>query len=223
MILLSFIIWVLLGLPIACMPMIYAKLGVNEGVAEYAIRYTRYTYPFLFFDLLCLAYLTYAGAQKVVSYSVYSVLPAMLTQGLLLKLLFSKYDFNAILMANGAMFIVRFLFAWGLVTKSGRFQKFDDVRFFSKETITNIGPMVKIGCQGVAMGVWSWYTYDMFGLMASRMGDQEVAAAAVMRIVAMSSIMIPAGLMSACGIYVGISVGAGQARAATQYYYAALV
>ena len=68
------------------------------------------------------------------------------------------------------------------------------------------------------MGVWSWYCYDLFALMASFMGEEEVAAAAVMRIMAMSMVMIPGGFSSACGIQVAAAVGSGQARAAMQYY-----
>ena len=197
MILLSTIIWCLFGIPIFCMPMIYSKLGVDEGVAAYAIKYTRYTYPFLLLDFIGLAYLSYAGAQKVVSFSVFSVVPAMACQAITLKILYSSYGwgFESILAANGAMFVVRFLVSWSLVTKGGRFKSFDDVYFFSRETIANICPMVTIGCQGVAMGVWGWYCYDIFGLMASRMGEEEVAAASVMRIVAMSAVMIPIGIV----------------------------
>ena len=77
MIFLAVIIWGILGIPIYCMPLIYGKLGVNEGVAVYAIKYTRYTYPFLLFDFVGLSYLSYAGAMKVVSYSVLSMVPAM--------------------------------------------------------------------------------------------------------------------------------------------------
>ena len=225
MILLSVIIWCVLGIPIFCMPLIYSKLAVEEGVAAYALKLTRYTYPFLLFDLVGLSYLSYAGAQKVVSYIVYATLPAMACQAITLKILYSSYDwgFDSILAANGVMFIVRFLMSWGLVTKSGRFKSFDDVYFFSRETIANVGPMVTIGCQGVAMGVWKWYCYDIFGLMASRMGEEEVAAAAVMRIVAMSAVMIPIGIADAGCILISISLGAGKARQAMQYYTAALV
>ena len=225
MILLSVIIWCVLGIPIFCMPLIYSKLAVDEGVAAYALKYTRYTYPFLLLDLIGLSYLTYAGAQKVVSFSVLSVLPAMACQAITLKVLYSSYGwgFESILAANGVMFVVRLLMAWALVTKSGKFKPFDDVYFFSRETVANIGPMVTIGCQGVAMGVWGWYCYDIFGLMASRMGEEEVGAAAVMRIVAMSAVMIPIGITNAGGLLITISLGAGKARQAMQYYTAALV
>ena len=53
---------------------------------------------------------------------VYSMIPAMMTQCTLLWIFYSKLDwgFDALLVANSAMFIVRYLASWALVTKSGK-------------------------------------------------------------------------------------------------------
>ena len=59
------------------------------------------------------------------------------------------------------------------------------------------------------MGVWAVWSYDIFALMASLMGKDEVAASGVMRIMAMMMLTIPGSIVRACGIHVATTLGAG--------------
>ena len=77
--------------------------------------------------------------------------------------------------ATASMFLVRGIVAMTLVCCTTRFKWFDDVRFFSKETFSNIGPLLAMNLKSVAMGVWGWWAFDFFTLMASYLGPTEVA------------------------------------------------
>lgn len=70
----------------------------------------------------------------------------------------------------------------------------------------------------LAMGVWGWWAFDIFTLIASYMGPAVIAAQTILRAIGLMTFMLPVGIMSACGTLVGNAVGAGRPDHAIQYY-----
>jgi len=42
----------------------------------------------------------------------------------------------------------------------------DDVKLMSKETVSNLGPMIKVCFMSMLMGVWGWWAFEIFTFMA---------------------------------------------------------
>ena len=120
------------------------------------------------------------------------------------------------------MFLIKFVTGIALVRCGGRFEEFPDVRLVSMETISNTKPMILIGVKGIFMGVWFWWAYDIFGLMASFLGSEAMAACTIMRNIGFLMLGWPLGCAFACTLYLTNAVGAGQAKIAMQYYKVAV-
>ena len=58
----------------------------------------------------------------------------------------------------------------------GTIPTFSDVYLFSRETVSNLMPILKLDLKSVAMGVWGWWAFDLYTLMASYLGTDEVGA-----------------------------------------------
>jgi len=70
----------------------------------------------------------------------------------------------------------------------------------------------------LAMGVWGWWAFDIFTLIASYMDTTIIAAQTILRSIGLLTFMLPVGIMSACGTLIGNSVGAGRGDHALLYY-----
>ena len=42
----------------------------------------------------------------------------------------------------------------------------DDVLMFSNETVSNLGPMIKVCLMSMFMGIWGWWAFEIFTFMA---------------------------------------------------------
>jgi MATE family multidrug resistance protein len=73
------------------------------------------------------------------------------------------------------------------------------------------------------MGVWGWWAFDIFTLIASYMAISIVAAQTILRTIGLITFMLPVGISSACSTLVGNSVGEGSADRAIQYYKTCMV
>lgn len=71
---------------------------------------------------------------------------------------------------------------------------------------------------GMLMGVWGWWAFDFFTLMASYLSITIVSAQTIMRSLGLMTFMIPVGFSTACGILVGKSIGRGS-EAQVKFYY----
>ena len=92
--------------------------------------------------------------------------------------------FTSVVWANCCMHLAAFIVSFYVVKIKKTFEKFPDVRLFSLETVSNTMPMLKIGLAGIAFGIWGSYCYDIFAFMASFLGEKEMAAAAIMKVIA---------------------------------------
>lgn len=70
----------------------------------------------------------------------------------------------------------------------------------------------------LAMGVWGWWAFDIFTLIATYMDTAVIAAQTILRTLGLITFMLPVGIMSASGTLIGNSVGAGKADHAIIYY-----
>jgi len=70
----------------------------------------------------------------------------------------------------------------------------------------------------LAMGVWGWWAFDIFTLIASYMNTAAIAAQTILRTLGLITFMLPVGIMSASGTLIGNSVGAGRGDHAVLYY-----
>ena len=70
----------------------------------------------------------------------------------------------------------------------------------------------------LAMGVWGWWAFDIFTLIATYMDTAVIAAQTILRTLGLITFMLPVGIMSASGTLIGNSVGAGRADHAILYY-----
>lgn len=59
-------------------------------------------------------------------------------------------------------------FIW---VKSDNFTFYDDVHLFSRETTTNLGPLIKLSIQSMFMGIWGWWAFEIFTFMATYLGE----------------------------------------------------
>jgi len=74
----------------------------------------------------------------------------------------------------------------------------------------------------LAMGVWGWWAFDIFTLIASYLGTAVIAAQTSLRTLGLITYMLPIGIMSASGTLIGNSVGAGRADHAIVYHNTAM-
>ena len=58
----------------------------------------------------------------------------------------------------------------------GSIPTFSDVHLFSKETVSNLKPILELGLKSVTMGVWAFWAFDLNTLIASYLGPKEVGA-----------------------------------------------
>lgn len=65
---------------------------------------------------------------------------------------------------------------------------------------------MSLECTG--LGVWSWWAFDIFTLMASYMSINDLAAQTVLRNIGLLTFMIPVGIAISSMILVGNMIGA---------------
>lgn len=115
--------------------------------------------------------------------------------------------FRGIVLATGLMFICRASVNVGMVHFRNDVRKHDDVYLFSKETVSNLSPLVKKSFAAMSMSIWGWWSFDIFTLMATYIGPAEAGAQTIMRSIGLLTFMMPAGFASGSSIMMGKSVG----------------
>jgi len=70
----------------------------------------------------------------------------------------------------------------------------------------------------MSMGVWGWWAFDIFTLIASYMATDAVAAQTILRGLGLITFMLPVGITSACTTLIGNAVGEQSEDKARQYY-----
>jgi MATE family multidrug resistance protein len=94
---------------------------------------------------------------------------------------------------------------------------------FAKESTENLGRQFNIDFMGMLMGVWGWWAFDIFTLMASYLSITAISAQTIMRSIGLLTYMIPVGLELSLGILLGNAIGAGSVYKFKFYYKLSLV
>ena len=134
------------------------------------------------------------------------------------------WGFTGICWATGMVFVGRLLATQlFLVAKADNFTFYEDVRIFSKETITNLSPLVKLSMQTMFMGIWGWWAFEIFTFMATYLGEVSCAAQSQMRSIGLLSFMLPYGYSVATAILCGNVIGEFKPKLALTLYKVCLL
>lgn len=98
------------------------------------------------------------------------------------------------------------------------FEELKDVTLFSKETVSNLRNQTELGLSSAAMGIWGWWAFEIFTLIASYLSEEVIAAQTIMRTLGLLTFMIPVGFSFAASIKVGHFIGSNNI-AGIMYYF----
>ncbi len=116
--------------------------------------------------------------------------------------------YKGVMLATGIMFVFRFLVNYLLIEfYCDKVSKHDDVYLFSRETVTNVWPLLRKSFASMLLSIWGWWAFDIFTLMATYIGATEAGAQTIMRSIGLMTFMMPAGFSGGCNIMVGKSIG----------------
>jgi Na+-driven multidrug efflux pump len=115
--------------------------------------------------------------------------------------------YRGVILATGLMFFVRACVNISLVEMRNDVRKHSDVHFFSKETVTNLGPLFFKSLSSMFLGVWGWWSFDIFTLMATYIGPAAAGGQTIMRSIGLLTFMMPASFSSSAAITIGKSIG----------------
>ena len=80
------------------------------------------------------------------------------------------------------------------------------VRLFHRESVTSLMQQFQLGVNQLLWGVWGWWAFDVFTLVASYASPIELGAQTIMRAIGLMTFMVPVGISTACTILVGRSI-----------------
>ena len=205
-------IWVLIGIPIFYLESIYLFFGQDPVTAENAASFMQTVYPFLFIDALAMPCEVFATNQKVASIGAVSIWGSTIYYAFASFYLYSVKDLGlaGIAYAIGSMFMLRALIILFMVHCTSIFEKFDDCHLISKETFTNMGPLLDMDMKSFAMTIWTMWAFDFIVLMATYLGTEALAAQTIIRSIALLTFMLAIGYSFSCKIFIGASVGEGK-------------
>ena len=171
----TYFLW---GLLVLNIDVVYEAIGQDHKVKVLATRFVHILYPCYFFETLANVYNTaFAVSCRVMHYMVISLFIGSicyLSATYYLQVVLD-WGFDGICYATGLMLCTRGLIAICCVKFGGRFPSFPDVHLFSRETIANAGSLIQQDIKSVAMAVWSFWAFEVFTIMASYLGVDNVA------------------------------------------------
>ena len=134
--------------------------------------------------------------------------------------LYYAYDlgYTGVIWSTAMVFVGRFIGVQAFIRCNSSLQYCDDVLFFTKETFSNLGDMVRVSVHSMFMGIWGWWAFEILTFMAMYLGKQEAAAQSIMRSMGLLTYMLPVGYSFASAILSGNSIGAGRPNEAITYY-----
>ena len=162
---------------------IYRAIGQSEELTHYAAQYVHILMPFVYFEFLSASLNQYAVSQRVRCNGTYANAAAFVSHGLFTFIFYFwlDYGFAGLCWSQGITMFVRFLVNWYCVRFRNNFRTFDDLYFFSSETVTDLGPQIKNSLKVLSQGVWEPWGVHIFTLMASYMGSNIIAAQSIQR------------------------------------------
>ena len=166
--------------------------------------------PFVFLELMNWPVLQFCTSQRQMGVQLASVAGGAIVHSIMIGVFYFWLDwgYTGVIWATACVFIARFLIAqtWIRVFSSS-FHWFDDVQLFSRETVSNLKPMVVLCIGSMFMGIWGWWAFDIFTFMAQYLGETQAATQSIMRSIGLLTFMLPVGYSSASGILSGNAIG----------------
>ena len=153
-------------------------MGQDDTMADYATMYVHYTIPFVYFYYISQIFNSFANNQEVTWYGLVSAVTGTICHAIMIGIFYFSLEmgFKGVILATGLMFFVRFLVNFSLVTFRDDVKKYDDVHLFSRETVQNLGPLVRKCFASMSLGVWGWWSFDIFTLMATYISPSAAGA-----------------------------------------------
>lgn len=210
----------ILVIPLLFVRKIYEAMGQDDEVADYAALYVYFTLPSVYFFFISRIYTDFASQQEVTHYGMWGMIASTVMHAISILVLYVwlDYGFHAIVISTGIMFFVRFCVSYSLVNYAGDIQRYDDVRLFSRESCTNVLPLLRKSLASLALGVWGWWSFDIFTLMSTYISTVAAGAQTIMRSIGLLTFMIPVGFALGSGILMGKSIGQKNTELVLQYY-----
>ena len=176
--------------------------------------------PFIYFYFIGQIYESSANSQLVTWYGLVAVISSTVSHFIMIGIFYFWLDmgYQGVILATALMFVFRFAANFSLVTFREDVKKFDDVYLFSRETVSNLGPLVRKGFAAMSLGVWGWWSFDIFTLMATYIGASAAGAQTCMRSIGLLTFMMPVGFANGAAIVIGKSIGQERKNLAMQYY-----
>ena len=134
-----------------------------------------------------------------------------------------NYGFIGVCVATSIGFASRLLIAYIYTCWIKPYQETRDVAFFSRESTSNLSQQFNRGAYSLMMGVWSWWAFDIFTLIASYLSADLLSAQTIMRSLGLLTFMVPVGFSKACGFYIGVYIGRGSEATIKHFYNVSMV
>ena len=135
--------------------------------------------PFIWLELINMSYCQFCISQQVMLVQVICIATGAVMHGIFVGILvfWLEWGFTGICWSTAMVFVGRTLGTQiFLRVKADSFTQYEDVRLFSKETISNLGPLIKLSVNAMFMGIWGWWAFEIFTFMATYLGETQAAA-----------------------------------------------
>ncbi len=158
------------------------------------------------------------SGQRVTVYGLYSNIISSFIHFFVSYFLAVYLDLGmlGISLASCFHFFCRFFTLLLCLKVSGRFERCL-VSITDADNFKNLKGQFMLSLSAASLGVWSWWAFDIFTLIASYMSIEDLAAQTVLRNIGLLTFMIPVGLSVSAVILVGNMIGAKNIRGAVIY------
>ena len=166
-------------------------------------------------------HLIFGESHKYTAVGLFTVFFSTCVHVLLILLFVTWLDlgFFGVCLATSLSFASRFVMSF--IYLNCWVKEFIETRYvplFSRESISNLRPQFSRGAYSLMMGVWNWWAFDIFTLIASYLAADILSAQTIMRSLGLLTFMVPVGLGRACSFYIGIFIGRGCEDSIRHYY-----
>lgn len=193
---LNTILYVCLSIPLLFIGYIYDAIGQDPEVSAYATKFVWIVLPSVYFFVVSQTFAIFSCNQRVTNIPLFATIGGAIVHAIAIYVFYFSFDwgFNGVCAATACMFMTRFAINCGLVTISKKFKKFPEIKFFSKLTTSDFGDQISLCLNSLAMGVWGWWAFDLFALIASYMSKEVFAAQTFLRSIGLLTFMLPVGI-----------------------------
>lgn len=169
--------------------------------------------------------INYAEAQKYTKASIVTLALSTVVHMIFMYVFVGVMDlgWTGVCLTTMVMFLSRFVIAFVFLQFMKPYQESSSVQLFSRQSSSNLSDQFKRGSMSLLMGVWGWWAFDIFTLIASYLSTEVISAQTIMRSLGLLTFMVPVGLGKACQYYVGIFIGQGCERSINHYFNVCLL